>query len=290
MPPRQKTYESVLREGASILAGCESAQLDARVLMKFVTGLDDAGLILRGAHDMPAEDEAAFLKLIARRAAREPIAYITGVREFWSLDFHVTPDVLIPRADSECLIEAVLKRRAPSKPWTVLDLGVGSGCLLCALLHEMPSARGLGIDRSKAALEVAKDNAARLGLGARASFIAADWASGVEARFDIIIANPPYIPAGEKPALPADVSDFEPSDALFSGTDGFDAYGEILRAAPRLLAPEGLLILEAGDGQAARLRDMVSKALPGAQTTIVNDLKGLARGVLAEGKTFAEKD
>jgi len=290
MPPKQQTYERVLREGASILAGCEPAQLDARVLMKFVTGFDDAGLILRGADDMPSEDEAAFFKLIARRAAREPIAYITGVREFWSLDFRVTPDVLIPRADSECLIEAVLKRRDPSKPWTVLDLGVGSGCLLCALLHEMPSARGLGVDRSQTALGVAKDNAARLGLASRASFIAGDWASGIETRFDIIIANPPYIPAGDKPVLPPDVSDFEPCDALFSGADGFDAYHEILRAAHRLLAPEGLLVLEAGDGQAARLRDMVSQALPGAQTTIVNDLKGLPRGVLAKGKTFTEKD
>ncbi len=279
-----------MREGVSVLTDCESAQLDARVLMKFVTGFDDASLILRGADEMPPEDETAFLKLIARRAANEPVAYITGVREFWSLDFRVTPDVLIPRADSECLIDAVLKRRDPSKPWTVLDLGVGSGCLLCALLHEMPSARGFGVDRSQAALSVAKDNAARLGLGARAFFVAGDWASGIEARFDIIIANPPYIPAGERPELPADVSDFEPSDALFSGADGFDAYSEILHAAPRLLAPDGLFILEAGDGQSTRLRDMVSEALPGARTTIVNDLKGLPRGVLAEGKTFTEKD
>ena len=272
-----------------MLADCESAQLDARVLMKLVTGFDDAGLILRGADMMPPEDEAAFLKLIVRRAANEPIAYITGVREFWSLDFHVTPDVLIPRADSECLIEAALKRRDISEPWTVLDLGVGSGCLLCALLYEMPNARGLGIDRSEAVLEVAKDNAARLGLGARASFMAGDWASGIETRFDIIVANPPYIPVGDRPVLPADVSDFEPADALFSGADGFDAYREILRAAPRLLAPDGLLILEAGDGQAARLRDMVSEALPGVQTAIVNDLKGLPRGVLAEGKNFRRK-
>lgn len=273
-----------------MLAGRASAQLDARVLMKFATGLDDAGLIRCGDDAMPPEDEATFLKFITRRAASEPIAYITGVREFWSLDFHVTPDVLIPRADSECLIEAVLQRRDSSQPWSVLDLGVGSGCLLCALLHEMPSARGLGVDRSTAALRVAKDNAARLGLSHRASFMAGDWASGVDSRFDIVIANPPYIPAGDKPALPADVSAFEPQEALFSGPDGFDAYSAICRAAPGLLAPGGLFVMEAGDGQAERLRAMVSKALPEAKTIIVNDLKGLPRGVLAEGKTFTEKD
>ena len=284
------TLASAMREGAARLSGIESAQLDARVLLKCATGYDDAALIMR-AQDILAPDHAAiYFELIARRARHEPIAYITGVREFWSLDFQVTPDVLIPRADSECLIEAVLARRSKNKPWTILDLGVGSGCLLCALLHEMPSARGVGVDASNSALSVAKANAERLGLGSRADFVVSDWGAGLTGGFDIIIANPPYIPEGDRQTLPADVVQYEPGDALFAGATGFAAYEAILRDTPRLLAPGGLLVIEAGDRQAIRLADMVAKALPEAVPIIVNDLKGLPRGVLAEGKSFTEKD
>ncbi|MEO1243695.1 MAG: peptide chain release factor N(5)-glutamine methyltransferase [Pseudomonadota bacterium] len=284
------TLGDVLREGARRLSGLESAQLDARVLLKFVTGFDDADLIARSQGPIDPDARAHFFSLVSRRTLREPVAYIIGVREFWSLEFRVTPEVLIPRADSECLIEAVLERRERQKPWSVLDLGVGSGCLLCALLHEMPAAKGVGVDVSEAALSVAKANADRLGLGRRASFIQGDWGRALEGAFDIIIANPPYIPVGHRAVMPADVSDFEPGSALFSGPDGFDAYAAILKDAPRLLAPGGLIAIEAGDDQAARLDKMVATAFPETVPVIVNDLKGRPRGVVSDQNSFAKKD
>lgn len=284
------TLGDVLREGARRLSALEPAQLDARVLLKFVTGFDDAGLIARSQDPVDPDTRAHFFSLVSRRALCEPVAYITGVREFWSLEFHVTPEVLIPRADSECLIYAVLERRAKEKPWSILDLGVGSGCLLCALLHEMPAAQGVGVDASEAALSVAKANADKLGFGRRAAFIQSDWGTALDGAFDIIIANPPYIPLRHRAFMPADVSDFEPESALFSGPDGFDAYAAILKDAPRLLAPGGLIVIEAGDDQAARLTDMVATAFPKTVPVIVNDLKGRPRGVVSDQNSFAKKD
>ena len=286
------TLEETLREGAALLDRSESAMLDARVLLKHAAGFDDAALILRSKDDISSGIRARFFELIERRKTGEPVAYITGVKEFWSLDFHVTPDVLIPRDDSECLIDAVLHRRDRKDAWSILDMGVGSGCLLCALLHEMPKAQGVGVDRSEAALAVARKNAAGLGLENRAQFLVSDWGCAVEGPFDILIANPPYIREGAQ--LPADVSDFEPSGALFAGTDGLAAYRVILADVARLLAPGGLLIFECGAEQAEDLAAMVSEALPGAALVVFNDLKGLNRGVLADvsggRKTFTKKD
>ncbi|MHA7872254.1 MAG: N5-glutamine methyltransferase family protein, partial [Hyphococcus sp.] len=152
MTPDSDTLESLLREGAKRLSSLETAQLDARVLLKHVLEYDDAGLIARGRDVLSGDIKSRYFDLLSRRAQHEPIAYITGVKEFWSLDFVVTPDVLIPRPDSECLIEAILARRPPKDDYTILDLGVGSGCLLCALLHELPAAHGVGVDRSAPAL------------------------------------------------------------------------------------------------------------------------------------------
>ncbi len=279
-----------MREGSRRLSGIDTAQLDARVILKFVTGFDDAELILRADDQLTENQSETFFKFIERRARHEPIAYITGSREFWSMDFHVTPDVLIPRGDSECLIEAVLAHRAVDKAWSILDLGVGSGCLLCALMHEMPSAQGVGVDASQAALGVATENAERLGLGSRTTFLAGDWGKGIERKFDIIVSNPPYIPEGDRPTMPLDVTEFEPNDALFAGVDGMMAYRDILDDISRLLAPEGLLVFETGDGCAETLVKMVAKTLPRVTVSIVNDLKGRPRGVIADGKSFIEKD
>ncbi len=279
-----------MREGSRRLSGIDSAQLDARVILKSITGFDDAALILRAEDALTADQAQKYFNLIERRAQHEPIAYITGDREFWSMDFHVSPDVLIPRADTECLIEAVLERRAVDQPWSILDLGVGSGCLICALLHEMTFARAVGIDSSLAALNVAKLNAERLGLGSRAKFMAGDWGRAISQTFDIIITNPPYIPVGDRRNMPPDVTKYEPSDALFAGNDGMDAYRDILDDVPRLLAPGGLFVVEAGDGCADALGEMVSAKLPEAAVSVVNDLKGRPRCVIADRKSFAEKD
>jgi release factor glutamine methyltransferase len=285
------TLEQALREGAARLVQSETPRLDARVLLKAATGYDDAKLIAQ-SHEVLGQDiRDGFFDLIARRQKGEPVAYITGVQEFWSLEFQVTPDVLIPRGDSECLIEAVLSRRSKDSAWSILDLGVGSGCLLCALLHEMPNSTGVGVDKSEKALRMARANAASLGFDYRTAYIVSDWAGAVEGPFDIIIVNPPYIPAGRRESLPVDVSGYEPADALFAGSDGFDDYRAILADAPRILAISGLFVLEVGDGeQARRLAEMLTDVFPGASPEIVNDLEGRARGVLIDRKSFAEKD
>ena len=284
------TLGAALRIGAKQLTASQTPLLDARILLKKASGLTDAGLIARSEEPMTQDMVWMFAVDLKRRTAGEPIAYITGVKEFWSLEFKVEPGVLIPRDDSECLIETVLARRERDEALCILDLGVGSGCLLCALLSEMLQAIGTGVDQSPAALKIAQANAEQLGFESRASFIVSDWAAALRGPFDVIIANPPYIPDGDRPGLPADVADYEPGEALFAGADGFDAYRAILTDISRVLAPDGLLVFEAGDGQAAQLADMVTKTFPSWRVEVFNDLKGRPRGVFADGKSFAKKD
>jgi len=193
---------------------------------------------------------AVFDSLIARRAAREPLAYITGHREFWSLDFAVGPGVLIPRPDTETLIEELI-RRYPDRtaPLSILDLGTGSGCLLVAALTEFPNARGVGVDSSPDALAWARRNVALHGLEARASLIETDWPEEASPGFDVILANPPYIPSADIGALEPEVSRFEPRQALDGGPDGLDAYRALAPRIARLLKPAGTAFLEFGRGQ-----------------------------------------
>lgn len=189
------------------------------------------------------EQERELATLILRREAGEPIAYITGRKEFYGLDFKVTRDTLIPRPDSETLVDAVLESRAGAAPKFILDLGTGSGCLLIALLRQFPGARGAGVDISPGAISVARENAAALGTAARAEFICGDWSKAALPAADIAVANPPYVRAGEK--LMRDVSEYEPAAALYAGDDGLDAYRSI--AALDLSCP---IFLEIGEGQA----------------------------------------
>jgi release factor glutamine methyltransferase len=238
------TVDAALREAAVRLADATpTPRLDAELLMAHALGRTREALLL-GDRSGPAP--AGFAELVARRLAQEPVAYIVGRQAFWTIDLAVSPDVLIPRPDSETLIEAAVEHFAGRTPPTrILDLGTGSGALLLAALSEWPEAEGTGIDISPAALAVARTNAERLGLASRATFEAAGWRGDPTA--DLILCNPPYI--GTEETLPSGVTDYEPAGALWAGADGLDAHRAI---APLLdFAPGGLAAIEIGAGQAA---------------------------------------
>jgi release factor glutamine methyltransferase len=237
---------TALAEAAVRLAPhSDSPRLDAELLMAHALGLSREELLLRHL-DSPAP--AAFAPLLARRQAGEPIAYITGRRAFWAIELEVGPGVLIPRADSETLIEAAVGHFAERGPATILDLGTGPGTLLLAALDQWPEARGLGVDASEIALGYARRNAARLGMTGRAAFRRGDWFDGLEGRFDLILCNPPYVETGAE--LPRDVGEWEPHEALFADADGLSHYGRLAPRVAGFLAPGGLACFEIGAGQA----------------------------------------
>ena len=251
-----------------------TARLDAELLMAAALGVSREAMLL-GRLDDPAP--AGFAALADRRAAEEPVAYLTGTRGFWSIDLTVGPGALIPRADSETLIEAAIAHFGASPPGTLLDLGTGPGTLLCALLAEWPRARGLGVDRSAAALGYAGGNVARLGLGERAALVRGDWATALAGRFGCVVANPPYVATGA--VLPREVGEYEPAAALFAGDDGLDAYRALVPALPRLLLPGGAALLEIGAGQGAAVAALVGRA--GLVAAVRRDLAGRERCVVA---------
>lgn len=255
------------------------------MLLEHVLGLDRTRLLTEAERPVAAADLARLRELLARRRGREPMAQILGRREFWSLDFIVTGDTLTPRPDSETVIAAALAwldRERMSAP-RVLDLGTGTGCLLLALLHECAEATGLGLDISAAAIAVAEENAARLGLANRAEFRRADWnddwMDGRDAPFDLILANPPYIPAGEIDGLQPEVARYEPRVALDGGTDGLDAYRDLTGNMARWLRPGGAALLEIGQGQDTKVGALASTA-DLAVTAVERDLAGIARCVV----------
>ncbi|MES2046020.1 MAG: peptide chain release factor N(5)-glutamine methyltransferase [Pseudomonadota bacterium] len=263
-----------ISEAAARFAFSETARLDAELLMAHALGITREALLLRHLDD---PEPAAFAALVERRAAHEPIAYITGIRAFWTIDIAVGPGVLIPRADSETLIEAAIEYFRDRTPARILDLGTGPGTLLLAALDQWSEASGLGVDESDAALVLARENAARLGMASRAAFASGNWAAGVAGRFDLILANPPYIGAGE--SLPDEVRGYEPAAALFAGPDGLDDYRIIAPQLPALLAPGGAAILEIGSTQA----DAVTALLVAQRLTVTprNDLGGRPRALVA---------
>ena len=220
-----------------------------------------------------------FASLIARRAAREPLAYILGWREFWSLPFRVSPATLIPRPESETVVEAALACFPDSHPPPrVLDLGTGTGCLLLAFLHERPKAFGIGVDRSEAATHLASRNATDLGLASRSAFLCGDWACPVSGRFDLVLSNPPYIATGALATLMPDVAVYEPHSALDGGTSGLTAYRAIIAALPRLLGPSGVAVLELGIGQFDAVAAVGAAAQFRSEPRF--DLSGIARATI----------
>lgn len=262
-------------------AGVSLPVFDARLLLEAaaeVSRLD----ILTDPHR--AIDEAAAARLdalVARRANREPVAYILGKKAFYSLDFAVGPAVLTPRPDTEMVVEAALAALPEEQEARVLDLGVGSGAILLSVLASRPKATGLGIDASPDALVFAESNAAALGLSDRAVFAHGDWGVGVEGLFDLIVSNPPYIASGDIPGLEPEVSVHEPRLALDGGADGYDAYRKLWPDVARLLKPGGRFAVEIGEGQGPRV-----SALAAAEGLVVEavkpDLAGIGRVVLGQ--------
>lgn len=236
--------EAISAAAARLAAGSDTARLDAELLAAHALGVTREEMLLRRLDD-PAPP--AFEALIERRLAHEPVAYITGRRAFWTIELEVGPGALIPRPDSETLIEAAVARFGRGGPASILDLGTGPGSLLLAALDHWPGARGLGVDRSGEALAFARRNADRLGLSDRAEFRRGDWGEGIEGIFDLILCNPPYVETGA--ALPPDVARWEPAGALFAGADGLDDFRRLAPEIARLLAPGGIACVELGAGQ-----------------------------------------
>lgn len=230
-------------------AGLDQPRLEARALAGGVLDLSRESMLADPAQAVEPAARSRFEAAIARRAAREPMARIIGIREFWSLEFALSPETLIPRPETETVVEAVLERAPRETRLTILDLGTGSGCLLLALLSELPLATGLGVDISAGALATVRQNARRLGLAGRARFAAADWGRGLKGPFDVIVANPPYVAEDARGELAPEVRDHEPARALFAGADGLAAYRELAPDIARLLAPDGLAVVEIGAGQ-----------------------------------------
>jgi release factor glutamine methyltransferase len=261
--------------------GFDTPDLDARLLVGHALGLDHAALVAQSARRLSPAEAAALEASVARRLAHEPVARILGTWEFWSLPLRVTPDVLVPRPETETVVEAVLGVVERSRPLLLADLGVGSGAILLALLSELPAAFGIGTDRDPAALGVARDNAQRLGLADRAGFVACDFGAAIAGACDVVVSNPPYIPTPDIAALAADVRDYDPRAALDGGPDGLSAYRAIAADAARLLAPGGWLAVEIGVDQDAAVSELLATrglAIVGAPR---RDLAGCPRVVTA---------
>ena len=255
------TIADAIRAAAERLsATSDTARLDAELMMAHVLGVSRSQLLLLRMRDEAAPHAAGFDRLVERRAAHEPVAHLLGVQEFFGLEFAVTPDTLIPRGDSETIVQAALDCAAQDA--RVLDMGTGSGALLLAFLHERPDAKGVGIDASAAALVVASANGQRLGLAKRAQFVQANWLESGWAhdlgRFDLVLCNPPYVESDA--VLDPDVREFEPATALFAGPEGLDDYRAIVPQLGKLLVPGGVAIFEIGAGQAEAVGAIASES------------------------------
>jgi len=241
----ERVRERLTAAATQLTPVSDTPRLDAELLMAHALGVTRETLLLRHLDD-PVPPP--FADLLARRLAHEPVAYVTGTRAFWTIELSVGPGALIPRPDSETLIEAAVDHFGAQGPKTILDLGTGPGTLLLAALDQWPGATGVGIDRSETALAYARRNAERLGLADRAQFRRGDWGAGLDERFDLILCNPPYVEAGAQ--LASDVAEWEPHEALFAGSDGLEAYRDLAPGMRRWLAPGGLACVEIGAGQA----------------------------------------
>jgi release factor glutamine methyltransferase len=264
-------------------ASVDSADLDARILVGSVLGLDLTGLIAAAARTLTYGEAELLEDFGRRRIAGEPVARIIGAKEFWGLSLRLSPATLVPRPDSETVVEAALEvLRAESRcdsRLRIADLGTGSGAILLALLSELPNAFGVGTDISVPALRTARDNAGQLRLAARAAFLACDYAAALSRPFDLIVSNPPYIRSAQIASLDAEVRDHDPHRALDGGFDGLDAYRRIAPEATRLLAPGGALVMEVGHGQSGDVQKLMTAAGLAPAGPPKPDLAGIHRAV-----------
>jgi release factor glutamine methyltransferase len=260
------------------VAGVSSPASDARLLVEAGVGVTRLDIVTDPRRPVDEAHRAAVEALTQRRESREPVAHILGRRQFWTLDLAVSDAVLVPRPETELLVELALEQLPPNSPARVLDLGVGSGAILLAVLAERRNAAGVGVDRSEAALTIARENACAAGLDDRAEFRLGDWAAGLEGEFDLVLSNPPYIPSADIEDLEPEVARFEPRIALDGGPDGLHAYRAILADLPRILRPGGAFVLEAGAGQAAAVKTLAVEAGLLVQQ-VRRDLAGVERAV-----------
>jgi release factor glutamine methyltransferase len=285
-PFKGQSIESARRAFAAQLrsAGLGEAELDARVLLGAVLNLDLTGLIAQAARHLTEAEASQLASYAQRRIDGEPVARILGTREFWGLPFRLSEATLVPRPDTETVVERALelfREQSLSHPPRIADIGTGSGAILLALLHEIPEAFGVGTDLSLTALRTARSNAAALGLADRAAFVACSYASALSGPFDLIVSNPPYIPAGEIPKLSIEVREHDPHLALDGGNDGYDAYRSLIPQASERLVPGGALIVEAGQGQARTIETLMTAAALSIDRPPKADLAGIQRAVSA---------
>ncbi len=279
------TYQQALIETASRLkeSGSTTPELDALLLLCHVTGKDRIGVYATPKEPLTSEEYSKFDNLVGRREKAEPMAYILGEKGFWEFDLKVRKGVLIPRPDTESLVEAILDiHKDRNTALNILELGVGTGAIILSLLHEMPNAKGLGVDVSPDALACAEENAEANNLDDRLTLRASSWFDNVsEDGFDVIVSNPPYIRTDDIPNLMRDVAHHEPSLALDGGNDGLDAYRHIINEAPAKLKAGGLLAFEIGYDQADDLKKLLKDSGNFTPAVIVKDLAEHDRVVLA---------
>jgi release factor glutamine methyltransferase len=271
----RRVMAQAFRDGA-----LDSPDLDARVLLGHALGLEHTALVSNGDRTLTAEEISAIAAFAARRLAHEPVARIVGGKEFWSLQFGVTPATLVPRPETETVVAAALAaipNRA--RALRIADFGTGTGALLLALLSELPNATGVGTDISLPALATARDNALHLGVASRAYFVASDYGAALSAPFDLVVSNPPYIASHEIAGLDPEVRDHDPRLALDGGLSGLDGYRAVVADARRILAPEGILVVELGAGQAAAVADLMREGGIAADPPEA-DLSGHLRALL----------
>lgn len=259
-------------------AGVDTPELDARLLIGAALGLEHADFLMRREREITPQEQQNIAALMARRTAREPVARILGLREFWGLPFGLNEATLEPRPDTETIVELALAYRPKAEAPRLIDLGTGTGCILLSLLHEIKTATGLGVDCAPRALEQAKANADRLGLGDRATFGLGNWFAGLDERFDLVVSNPPYIPAADIPDLSPEVRLYDPRAALDGGPDGLAPYRVMIPLLPRYLNYGGAAVFEVGIHQAEPVARLLAEA-GAADITIKNDLGGVARAV-----------
>jgi release factor glutamine methyltransferase len=264
-------------------AGLSSGEADlgARVLAEHALGWTAERLLTDGRDAEPADFAPRFDALVARRAAREPLPYIVGHREFWNLDFEVTPAVLIPRPETELIVEAALDIVPPGADATIADLCTGCGCVAIALARERPSARVIATDISEDALAVARRNARRFGVAARIEILSGDLLEPITRACDVIVANPPYVAARVRPALQPEVRDHEPDLALFGGDDGLGMIDRLVRDAPARIRAGGSLVFEFGFGQDEEIERMIAQSPDLTFVDLKRDLQGIARTAIA---------